>query len=77
MIFEPYRLDGDFIIDTGKYIKDGFVETKFEGIIEKIKFSNQQIGNGRTFFVGLNNKLKEGDFRNRFLENLIFCQIHK
>jgi len=73
LIFKPYLLKSDFIIDLGNYVNEnGLVETSNIGTIKYIKFSNQQLENGKVFFVGLNNNLKEADFTNKFLDNVIF-----
>jgi len=72
LIFKPFKLEGDFVIDLGKFSTDNGLINNETGIIENIKFENHQIGNGRIFFVGLNEKLVKGDFRNRILDNVIF-----
>ena len=73
LIFKPYLLKSDFVIDLGKYVNEyGLVETNNIGTIGYIEFSNQQLENGKVFFVGLNDNLKDADFTNKFLDNVIF-----
>ena len=67
-----YELEGDFVVDIGKYAKDdGTIELK-EGRIKKLEFENPQKGSGRIFFIGLNKKLEKGIFVNRILDRVIF-----
>ncbi|AZV46611.1 hypothetical protein C3L23_04775 [Nautilia sp. PV-1] len=67
-----YELDGDFIVDIGMYARDdGTLQTTI-GRIKELKFNNPQKGNGRVFFVGLNEKLEKGVFVNRVLDNVVF-----
>jgi len=66
-----YELHGDFIVDIGYYATENGLETT-TGRIRNIKFNNPQIGNGRIFFIGLNEKLEKADFQNRILDNVIF-----
>jgi len=74
LVFKPYKLNGDFVIDTGRYAdsKTSLINTDRKGYISEIIFENHQVGNGRIFIVGLNISLKNGDFRNRILDNVIF-----
>lgn len=65
-----YELVGDFVVDLGRFTKTSLHDDY--GIIEYIRFSNHQKGSGRIFFIGLNDKLKKGDFSNRILDNVIF-----
>ncbi len=72
LILSIYELQGDFVVDIGKYAnQQGVIETT-TGKIENIEFTNQQVGDGRVFFIGLNDKLKYGNFRNRILDNVVF-----
>ena len=72
LVLNLYELQGDFVIDIGKYANNnGDIELK-TGTIKKIEFSNHQVGEGRVFFVGLNEKLEKGDFRNRILDKVVF-----
>jgi len=77
--FDPYLLQSDFIIDLGNYVINkqedphkGLVEANKTGTIKIINFSNQQVGNGKIFLVGLNKNLEDGNFTNRMLDNVIF-----
>jgi len=77
--FRPYRLDTDFVIDIGKYgNKEGSIESS-TGAIKKIRFENHKIGNGVVYFIGLNKKLEEANFRNMILDNVSFqnCNLSK
>jgi len=72
LVLRLYELQGDFVVDIGKYANDnGDIELK-TGTIKNIEFSNHQVGDGRVFFVGLNEKLENGDFRNRILDKVVF-----
>ena len=64
------ELDGDFVVDLGKYADDnGNIVIDEKGKIEEIEFENPQKGSGRIFFIGLKDK---GNFRNRVLDKVIF-----
>jgi uncharacterized protein YjbI with pentapeptide repeats len=71
LVFKPYELEGDFVIDIGGFANfDGLIDSN-RGLIKNIKFENPQKGSGRIFFIGLTEETK-GDFRNRILDNVIF-----
>jgi len=71
LIFKPYELEGDFVIDIGGFANSNGLIDSNRGVIKKIEFENHQKGDGRIFFVGLTEKT-EGDFRNRILDKVIF-----
>jgi len=72
LIFKPYRVDSDFVIDIGQYINrdTSLIELK-QGIIEEIQFENHKIGDGYIFFIGLN-KDTEAHFENMLLDKVYF-----
>ena len=71
--FRPYSLNGDFVIDIGAYVNEnGLLEFDKQGVIEKLKFENHQIGDGRIFFIGLNQYLQKADFTNMVLDKVLF-----
>ncbi len=78
-IFKPYELEGDFVIDLGAYADENGLISDKTGCIENLEFENHQKGSGRIFFVGLNDKLEFGNFRNRILDNVIFenCDLRR
>jgi uncharacterized protein YjbI with pentapeptide repeats len=79
LIFRPYQLDSDFVIDIGQYAnKEGLIEIKY-GIIKKMRFENHKEGNARIYFIGLNNNLEEANFRNMVLDKVSFqnCDLSK
>jgi len=71
LIFKPYELEGDFVIDIGGFANSKGLIDSNRGVIKRIEFENHQKGDGRVFFVGLTEKT-EGDFRNRILDKVIF-----
>jgi len=79
LIFKPYRVDSDFVIDIGQYINrdTSLIELK-QGIIEEIQFENHKIGDGYIFFIGLN-KDTEAHFENMLLDKVYFqnCNLEK
>ncbi len=80
LIYKPYQLESDFVIDIGRYANaEGLVETNLYGVIQKIQFENHKIGNGIIYFIGLNHQLEEGNFRNRILDNVSFqnCNLSR
>jgi len=79
LVFRPLELGSDFMIDLGKYADENSILSHENGVIKNIQFNNHQIGDGRVFFVGLNDSLNNGDFRNRILDNVIFknCDLRK
>ena len=71
--FRPYILNSDFVIDIGAYASDeGLIELNKQGVIEKLRFENHKIGDGKIFFIGLNKDLIKADFRNMILDNVFF-----
>jgi len=79
LIFRPFRLDADFVIDLGKYAnKESTIEDSY-GVIDDIVFENHKLGSGRVHFIGLNDKMTQADFRNRILDNVSFqnCDLSK
>ena len=79
LIFRPFRLDADFVIDLGRYAnKESTIEDSY-GVIDDIVFENHKLGSGRVHFIGLNDKMTQADFRNRILDNVSFqnCDLSK
>jgi hypothetical protein len=72
LVLKIYELNGDFVVDLGKSAGKNVFLDKNSGKIEEIIFENPQKGNGRVFFIGLNEKLKKGDFKNRILDKVVF-----
>lgn len=73
LIFRPYTLESDFVIDIGSYINDkGLVERNNQGIIRDIEFENHKVGNGKIFFIGLNEDTQKANFKNMILDNVFF-----
>lgn len=73
LIFRPYQLESDFVIDIGKYANsDGVIEPDKYGVIKNIRFENHKIGSGVVYFIGLNEQLKEANFRNMILDSVSF-----
>lgn len=73
LIFRPYKLESDFVIDIGKYANnDGLIESDKYGVIQSIRFENHKKGNGIIYFIGLNEYTEEADFRNMILDNVSF-----
>ena len=73
LVFEPYTLHSDFVIDIGKYAKkDKSLIQDNKGIIKKIKFENHKIGEGYIFFIGLNQETEEAHFENMLLDKVYF-----
>ncbi|MDD2698972.1 MAG: pentapeptide repeat-containing protein [Arcobacteraceae bacterium] len=71
--FRPYALHSDFVIDIGGYVNEkGLLEFDKQGIIERLRFENHKIGDGKIFFIGLNADLKEANFKNMILDNVFF-----
>jgi len=72
--FRPYSLQSDFVIDLGSYVNRGnsLVELDNQGIIKQIKFENHKIGEGKIFFIGLNEYVEGVDFRNMLLDKVYF-----
>lgn len=72
--FRPYSLQSDFVIDLGAYVnrKSNLVELDNQGIIERIKFENHKVGDGKIFFIGLNQYVQKVDFRNMLLDKVYF-----
>jgi len=71
--FRPYALNSDFVIDIGAYANDeGLIELNKQGVIEKLRFENHKIGDGKIFFIGLNKDLIKADFRNMILDKVFF-----
>ena len=79
LVFKPYKIEGDFVIDLGAYVNDKGIINQDKGIIKKIEFENHQVGNGKVFFIGLNEYLENGRFKNRILDNVVFenCNLTK
>jgi len=73
LIFKPYSIESDFVIDIGKYAKnDTSIIQHREGIIEKIEFENHKKGDGYVFFIGINQHTLEAHFENRLLDKVYF-----
>jgi len=71
--FRPYALNSDFVIDIGAYANDeGLIELNKQGVIEKLRFENHKIGDGKIFFIGLNADLKKANFKNMILDKVFF-----
>ena len=71
--FRPYTLNSDFVIDIGAYANDeGLLELNKQGVIQKLRFENHKIGDGKIFFIGLNTDLEEANFKNMILDNVFF-----
>ena len=79
LIFRPFRLDADFVIDLGRYVNKEYTEEDSYGVIDDIVFENHKLGSGRVHFIGLNDKMTQADFRNRILDNVSFqnCDLSK
>lgn len=77
--FRPYALHSDFVIDIGAYVNDdGLLEFDKRGVLENIRFENHQVGDGRVFFIGLNEYVQKADFTNMVLDKVFFqnCDLH-
>lgn len=71
--FRPYSLESDFVIDLGTFANEkSLAELDNQGIIEEIKFENHKVGEGNIFFIGLNEYVKEVNFRNMILDKIFF-----
>ncbi len=80
LIFRPYQLESDFVIDIGKYANDmGRIESNHYGVIKKIKFENHKKGKGIVYFIGFNEYVEEANFRNMILDYVSFqnCDLSK
>lgn len=80
LIFRPYILESDFVIDIGKYAnKKGYIESNNYGLIINIKFENHKKGKGIIYFIGLNKYTNSAIFRNMILDNVSFqnCDLCK
>ncbi len=79
--FRPYSLESDFVIDLGSYVnrENSLVELDNQGIIKQIKFENHKVGEGKIFFIGLNQYAEKVDFRNMLLDKVYFqnCNLEK
>jgi uncharacterized protein YjbI with pentapeptide repeats len=72
LIFRPYKLETDFVIDIGYNAnEDGIIES-LTGTIKNIKFENHKNGKGIIYFIGLNDNLDKADFKNMMLDNVSF-----
>ncbi len=72
--FRPYSLESDFVIDLGSYVnrENSLVELDNQGVIKQIKFENHKVGEGKIFFIGLNQYAEKVDFRNMLLDKVYF-----
>lgn len=71
--FRPYSLESDFVIDIGSFANEKcLVELDNQGVIKELKFENHKVGEGNIFFIGLNEHLREGDFKNMILDKVFF-----
>lgn len=79
--FRPYSLESDFVIDLGSYVnrENSLVELDNQGVIKQIKFENHKVGEGKIFFIGLNQYAEKVDFRNMLLDKVFFqnCNLEK
>lgn len=73
LVFRPFQVENDFVIDIGSYANDnGFLETEKIGRIQCIEFENHKEGKGEVYFIGINQHTTKADFRNRVLDNVSF-----
>ena len=73
LILRPYEINANVVVNVDGYAKkDGtLVEPKpNEHYINNIEFEDPHICNAKVFFIGT--KFKNGDFRNRLLDNVVF-----
>jgi len=80
LIFRPYQLESDFVIDIGKYANNkGLIESDTYGVVKNIRFENHKKGKGIVYFIGLNEHIEEANFRNMNLDNVSFqnCDLSK
>ena len=74
--FRPYSLESDFVIDIGSFANEKcLVELDNQGVIKELKFENHKVGEGNIFFIGLNEHLREGDFKNMILDKVFFLKL--
>jgi uncharacterized protein YjbI with pentapeptide repeats len=73
LIFRPYEVASDFVIDIGQYAKreNSLIQDE-TGRIKKIEFENHKRGDGFLFFIGINKYTEKAHFQNMLLDKVYF-----